>query len=164
MIINSFNQSISCEFDYDTYRYFDFDKILNPSVYFNYEQDLFEQEAHVAPPSHSTSLTNNINDNKDISGYFKQLSRDEILSVSIYLNPRELRSLSITCSALLNSINNSMWKQYNVIHNYHAWDFSLSSRQISYACFYYKTEKFEIAAGLGHPEAKHQIMVITQPD
>ena len=159
MAIFSLNQSISCEFEWDpdTYGYFSFGKLLNSLVSFNDEKDLFAQEAQATPTSHDTSLMDDINGNKGISGYFNLLSRDEILSVSVYLNPTELRKLSITCSGLWNSINNSMWKQYNVIRNYRAWDLSILSRRISYACFYYKIGRFDMAAKLGHPEAIHQI-------
>jgi len=105
----SLNQSIPCEFDCDTYGCLSFGKLLSSLVSFNDDQDLFEQEAHATLLSHGTLLTDNINGNKDISGYFNQLTRDEILSVSVYLNPTELGKLSITCSGLWNSINSSMW-------------------------------------------------------
>ena len=148
---------MACEFDWDTYCCFSFNAIFNSSAYVSRDQDFPEQEAHATSASDGALLTNNINDNEGMGGYFNQLSQDDMLSVSIYLNPTEFRKLSITCSGLLNLINNFMWKQYNAIHNYHAWDLSLSSMRISYACFYYKTGKFDIAAKLDHPEALHEI-------
>lgn len=98
----SLNQSIACEFECDTYGCFSFGKLLSSLVSFNDDQDLVTQEAHATPTSHDTSLMNDINGNKGISGYFNLLSRDEILSVSVYLNPTDLGKLSITCSGLWN--------------------------------------------------------------
>jgi hypothetical protein len=152
----SLNKSISCEFDCDTYSCFGLGKILNSLVCFNDDEDSPKQEVYAKLLSRAPSLRD-LDGKKDISGYFSQLSEDEILSVSVYLNPTEIRKLSISCSGLLHSINKSVWKQYNVIHNYHQWELPLSSMRISYACFYYKMGRIDMAAKLGHPEALHHI-------
>lgn len=145
LAITLLNESMSCEYNQDERCCGCFD------VSWIFKIEHYQNSPNYKEIDHKPLIRNR--HNKKHVSFFDKLSTDEILSISVYLNPLDLRKLSITCSNLLNLINKYIWTQYNNIHNYKMWDLSLSPIMVSFAFYYYKTEKYQIAARFGHPKA-----------